>query len=467
MAAATPVANASRALCCALTLIAGPANSEEPRPAFPGAIGFGKIATGWRGGEVVAVTSLDDAGPGTLRACAENGDAPRICVFDVSGTITLASAIRPGSNLYIAGQTAPGPGIQIRNGASARSPLEIVNTHDLVVRFLKLRPGPSRKPSPVVDAVSIEDGERLYFGNLSLMFSTDENFSLHVSDGVSADITLERSIVAYGLDDSTHPKGRHSKGALICSKEGTRNECGRVTLWGNLFAHNRDRNPDVNGTEIGPVEVVNNIFYNPISQFGELYDHTGNLNFVYIGNVALTGPSSGRRAAWAVEAMDFSDENEITIIARDNIAARREDCRESDDFPVLDMPARQDRATDPSAPVSVEPIPAKEVLRQIPPRVGDQIDDRRDPDPLDKRVLRSLRECTGRVIDKVAQAGGWPELSAPRRQDGDKDGLADEWETGREGFDPARPDDPWQIDQRTDLPAIEAYLAELARDLPS
>ncbi|WBU53708.1 hypothetical protein [Paracoccus sp. SCSIO 75233] len=456
---------APRAICCALALLAGPAAGQEQRPAFPGAVGFGQIATGWRGGEVMAVTSLDDAGPGTLRDCAENGDVPRICIFDVAGTITLDTPITPGSNLYIAGQTAPGQGVQLRNGKSARSPLVIVNIHDLVVRFLKLRPGPSLEPSPVVDALSIEDGERLYFGNLSLMFATDENFSLHVSDGVSADITLERSIVAYGLDNSTHPKGKHSKGALICSKEGTDNECGRVTLWGNLFAHNRDRNPDVNGTEIGPIEVVNNIFYNPISQFGEAYDLTGNLSLVYVGNVALTGPSSRPRAAWAVESLEFEEGNEITINVRDNIAARRKDCEAAGELPILDPKAWFDQARQPVEPVSVQPIPAREVMRQIPPLVGDRIDGRRDPDPLDERVLLSLVECTGKVIDSVEQAGGWPELSGPRRQDGDRDGLADDWESGREGFDPARADDPWQADLQTGLPAIEAYLAELAGDI--
>ncbi|NVK12682.1 MAG: hypothetical protein HWE35_00715 [Rhodobacteraceae bacterium] len=384
----------------------------------------------------------------------------------MAGTITLDTPVMPGSNLYIAGQTAPGSGIQLRNGRSGQSPLVIVNTHDLVVRFLKLRPGPSLRPSPVVDALSIENGRRLYFGNLSLMFATDENFSLHVSSGISADITLERSIVAYGLDNSTHPKGKHSKGALICSKEGTGNECGRVTLWGNLFAHNRDRNPDVNGTGIGPVEVVNNIFYNPVSQFGELYDHTGNLRFVYVGNVALTGPSSGARAAWALEAFEFNKDHGITVIARDNIAARRIDCAQGRPFPVLSPLAWLTQAADPGAPESVSAMPARDVLTRIPRLAGDRIAGRRAPDPLDARVLRSLARCEGRVIDAVEEAGGWPALSGPVQRDSDGDGMTDAWEQERDGLDPWTADDPWALDSRTGLPAIEAYLAELAGDLP-
>lgn len=433
--------------------------------AFPGAIGFGKSATGWRGGEVVAVTSLADHGPGTLRACAENTGTPRICVFDVSGTITLDEPILVGSNLYIAGQTAPGQGIQIRNGQSLHAPLVLVNVHDIVVRFLKLRPGPSVKPSSTVDALSIENGSRLYFGNLSLMFSTDENFSLQVTRSTVVDITLERSIVALSLNKSTHPDGGHSKGALICSKDGLQNDCGRITLWGNLFAHNRDRNPDVNGTGIGPIELVNNVFYNPISQFTELYDLTGNLDFVYVGNVALTGPSTTQHAATAIETFDFEPENQISLVAKDNLAMRRPHCAEVERLPVLTAAAELQLAA-PRNPVSVAALPPGEALGLVPRIAGDRLAGRRAPDRLDAMVIDDLRLCRGHVIDRVEQVGGWAALSpAPPRADADGDGLEDGWEAAR-GLDPRHKNDTWAIDRITGYPLIEAYLAELAGDLP-
>ncbi len=147
---------AALAALLALTAAAPGAPAPEPDraravPAFPGAEGGGALARGGRGGAVLEVTTLADAGPGSLRACIEAA-GPRTCVFRVAGTILLRRPLevfRP--YLTVAGQTAPGGGIQLVGPFSTGDPASpenepgasalVIATHDVVVRFLRIRRG--------------------------------------------------------------------------------------------------------------------------------------------------------------------------------------------------------------------------------------------------------------------------------------------------------------------------------------
>lgn len=452
---------ASLAAALGVMFLAGAAQAQDL--AFPGAEGYGAGATGWRGGALIAVINLDDSGPGSLRDCVER-DGPRVCIFRTAGTIRLDTPLMVRSDVYIAGQTAPGQGIQLRNTESTHAPLILHGANDVVLRFMKLRPGPSKQESSTIDALTVENAQRVYLSNLSLMFASDETFSVHVSRAVASDITLADSILAFSLDRSNHPDGRHSKGALICSDTGepSENECGRISLLRNLFAHHRDRNPDVKATSLGPVEVVNNIFYNPISQFGEFYDLLGDARIAYVGNLALTGPSTNERAGAAVELIDRSSGNDIAIWAQDNLAGA---CAGEAELPVLDPVAESLQSAEPIA-LTVKPMPMGELLAQLPKSVGDALPDRNHRDELDKKVLKGLKQCEGRVINHPMDVGGWPEIDPGLTlADSDGDLLPDEWEAGRSGLDPDTADDPWQDADGDGLSEVETWLAELAGDI--
>src|SRR3954464_821176 len=102
-------------ICALLSGLATLAATAPALPSFPGAEGFGATTPGGRGGRVIAVTNLDDAGPGSFRAACE-ADGPRIVIFRLSGTIALKKPLVVRNPfLTVAGQTALGDGVCLRD----------------------------------------------------------------------------------------------------------------------------------------------------------------------------------------------------------------------------------------------------------------------------------------------------------------------------------------------------------------
>ncbi|MFI1772026.1 T9SS type A sorting domain-containing protein [Thalassobellus citreus] len=219
--------------------------------AFPGAEGYGRFARGGRGGKVVAVTNLDDSGPGSLREAITNDIGPRTIVFNVSGIIRLYSRL-VSSQPYvtIAGQTAPGKGITIR-----AAPLGITGD-DNVVQNIRVRLGGGQ----TFDGMGLTGGDYSIIDHCSISWTIDESFS---SRG-GHNITLQRTLISEALNAAGHqnyPAGaEHGYAATIGGDIGSFHH--------NLLAHNYGRNwslgggLDGSGAYAGKMDITNNVVYN-------------------------------------------------------------------------------------------------------------------------------------------------------------------------------------------------------------
>src|SRR5215467_7868426 len=138
------------AIAAALTI---GATAAQALPVIPGAAGYGTDTVAGRGGKVYRVTNLNASGAGSLKACASDAEGPRVCVFEVSGTIRLTQDMMiRWNNLTIAGQTAPSPGIMIRGGAIR------IQASDILIQHIRVRVGddPNGPDPDNRDALKIE-----------------------------------------------------------------------------------------------------------------------------------------------------------------------------------------------------------------------------------------------------------------------------------------------------------------------
>jgi len=251
-------------ILCFLLLASRAASAAEPI-AFPGAVGWAAQTSGGRGGQIIRVTNLDASGPGSLRA-ALSTSGPRIVVFEVGGVIDLnrETLLLTEPFVTIAGQTAPSPGITIVRGGMD------ISAHDVVVQHIRIRPGEAGAAKGGdwgEDSISTRSAWNVVIDHCSLTWATDENLSAsgprftgttpdEWRQGTSHSITFSHNIIAEGLADSTHPKFEHSKGSLI------HDNASEILIYGNLYAHNYERNPQFKGGVYGVV--VNNFIFQNI-----------------------------------------------------------------------------------------------------------------------------------------------------------------------------------------------------------
>lgn len=430
-----------------LALLAG--FQPAPQLAFPGAEGAGRFAQGGRGGAILFVTNLNDSGSGSLRAAVE-AKGPRTILFRVSGTIRLVKplVIREG-RVTIAGQSAPGDGITLRDHR-----LE-VSADDVVIRYIRARLGDESKVES--DAVSITRGRRIILDHVSASWSVDETLSASAkyteANQGFYDLTVQWSIISESLTHSLHAKGEHGYGSLVRGGRGA-----RISFHHNLWANHAARMPrpgNYDGPEIDPEGPVfdfrSNVFYNwGGGRSGYNADKATLARYNFVDNAYVRGPQSLKPIAF----------DESNMLAKAWFAGNSMDGVIPADPWSLVTGVRPDgyRLAAPVDVAPVRPDPAASAYRRVLAGAGAS----KVRDAVDHRVVEGVRTRTGRLIDSQRDVGGWPELrSAPAPLDSDNDGMPDAWERKRR-LDPKNPADAHADRNRDGYTNVEEWLAEQA-----
>lgn len=418
------------------------ARAAGPLPAFPGAEGAGASTPGGRGGRVIFVTSLADSGPGSFRAACE-ATGPRIVIFRVAGTIALRSPINVRNPyLTIAGQSAPGEGVCLRDNSFG------ISTHDVVVRFLRSRLGDTSGVQG--DCINLNHGARnVILDHCSATWSVDECLS---TSGENADCTIQWSLIGESLNRSRHAKGPHAYGSLARAN-------GAMSWHHNLWIHNDARNPRL-GDNYGrdgrhpSFDVRNNVIYGFGGTASGLTQ--GRFSVNYVGNYLRPGPDSRAKTPITV-----GNPSELIFFLAGNIWEPDPALPPEQFFNALEAEGRK-QVTLSGHPFPLPPVTtvsARDAFEQVLAKVGAS---RPARDVVDARLIRQVRERTGRLIDSQTEVGGWPELRpGPLPVDSDEDGLPDAWEQAR-GLDPRNARDSARV-LASGYTAIEEYLNGLAR----
>lgn len=434
---------AGKGLACLLISIL-PINANEQIPAFPGAGGGGAQSAGGRGGIVYEVTNLNDSGQGSLREGIEMKGA-RTIVFRVGGTIWLKSGFNiTNPFLTIAGQTAPGGGIQI-SGKNTPESMFVINTHDIIIRYLRIRHGFNADADQTGDPVSVMGGNNVIIDHCTLMWTTDENSDVW-GDKINNpphNITWSWNIFAEPL--SSHPTNPIT-GSDTSAIADLMND---IDFHHNLLMNSSHRNPLIKNKSS---RFVNNIVYN--WRYYATTVGTG-VQADIIGNLYRTGPLNKGNSShkYEIEAfpvsqfIDMMPSGDLSLYVTGNIGPNNSDPGADNWIMVTEITdengdivgplATRYRRTQPlpSLPVPIITDPADHLEEIIIPTAGSSqrldcqgnwIPNR---DKADLRIVLEYHGFGGIIPASESEVGGFPviEDGAPCK-DTDHDGMPDAWE---------------------------------------
>jgi len=435
-----------------------------PIPAFPGAEGFGAYAVGGRGGNVYIVDTLEDYHPGrgemaavtrnetgqvirpaqpavapeepipgSLRACL-NVEGPRTIVFAVAGTIELmAPLVVTEPCLTLAGQSAPGGGICLKNFG-----LSVSNTHDIIIRCIRARPG--EKECLAFDAINIGGSKNVIIDHCSASWAVDETLS--ISSAGSDNVTVQWCFITESLHDSYHPKGPHGMGSLLRTN-------GNISFHHNLYAHHNARSPRPGTYGDGSIllDFRNNVVYNWRAVPGYSAEDPVRMN--YVGNYLKPGPDSKKRT----KAFYIGGESTV-IYAEENLLVDG-DKRIEGGWELIARGGKKNRAKQPFPKGQINTQAPEAAMADVLQHAGAVLPGR---DAVDARIVAEFRESKGGIVNTPRDVGGWPRLQPGEpAPDSDHDGMPDAWESNQ-ALDPKDAADG-RLDQDGDgYTNLEEYL---------
>jgi hypothetical protein len=395
--------------------------------AFKDAEGYGRFARGGRGGKVVHVTNLNDNGPGSLREAITTDIGPRTIVFDVSGIITLNSRLTVGQNyITIAGQTAPGKGICIRNNPFG------TGAKDVIMRHLRVRVG----ASVTTDGMG-NIGDHSIVDNCSISWTIDEAFSSRNAKNV----TLQRTLISEALNVAGHqnyPAGTaHGYAATIGGSIGSFHH--------NLLAHCEGRNwslgggLDGSGYYSGKLDIRNNVVYN----WGGRTTDGGAHEVNFVNNYYKTGAASRKFVALTADHEGVGLGTQRYYFEGNVMPGRFDESTQSlgrnETWAAGELVHYPSFVAAPFFDSYVITQTAKDAYKRVLSNVGSN-----QPvfDDHDIRIVNETLNGTYTYVgsvsgykglpDKVSDVGGWenyPVIARSAQFDTDGDGLPNWWET--------------------------------------